>query len=319
MAYEAYNARNEYLGYSTKDRKTKAVLHRLDQMFEGDPSFHRITVLHLDGTTSIRRFRVINESFVKQLNPERVYSKYIIPHPDENLEAGTILLGIANRDWIVTAITELGDIIQQGMIQKLNYTLKWQHEGIIYYNPVVVNGVSRLNDGVDSNHYLTYGDELIKMRLPNNEKTQTIKRDKRVFIYDTPYKITKIDEYTDENIFNYILREEFIGPNDNVELGLCDYQEADDSIPVEDAIIGNDLISFGQSYEYSFNNFSDNVFVNNWSLDHGDYVEAFNPDSEKINIKVVNDYNNIGKNFTLIAFLNDSNIITKNIIITSLV
>lgn len=239
---EAYRGRMSTKDNNVRDRKVAEARSRAIKHFEQDPSFFTVNGLEPDNSEIVvKRMRVINESVLKQLNPERVYSKYIVPHPEEHMIAGTMLFGLYDVDWIVTAVTGLGDVHQQATLQKLNEFITIR--GIDQTIPAVVNGVSRLGDGVLETNLITMPDELVKIRVQDNATTRGIERDARMKIANKMYTLTKVDIYTDDGVINWIAKEDLKEHEDE--------NPTPTPAPEPDEIIGEDTITRARNYTYT--------------------------------------------------------------------
>lgn len=239
---EGYRGRMGTKESNIRDRKVAAARSRAIKHFEEDPSFFTVNALEPDSLEIIeKRIRVINESVLKQLNPERTYSKYIIPHPDEPIISGTMLFGLYEVDWIVTAITGLGDVHQQATLQKLNEFITIKINNISETIPAVVNGVSRLSDGVIEMNLYTMPEELIRVKVQDNSLTRGIERNSRMKIANKMYELTKVDSYTDDGVLNWILKED-----------LKEYEDDNPApTPIEGGISGEGSITRARDYVYT--------------------------------------------------------------------
>lgn len=245
MAFlDSYRDRMGSKTNGVRERKVKDAQDRAVKHFEDDPSFFAVKALAPDNPIVLtKKIRVINESVLKQLNPERVYSKYIIPHPLEPMVSGTILYSLYEVDWIVTAVTGLGGVHQQAVLQKLNEIITVKMETSIFTLPASVNGVSRLGDGLLEMNLYTIPDELLKIRVQNNLKSRAVSRDTRIKIGSKMYVVTKIDLYTDDGVINWIAKEDLLEPDD--------YDDTPIGPPVVGTILGPDSISRARDYTFS--------------------------------------------------------------------
>lgn len=230
-----------------RDRNVTLARNKIRKHFMADPSAFTVDVLEPDATKiTSKRIRVINESVLKQLNPERVYSKFAVPHPDDRIISGSILFGLYEVEWLVGAVTGLGDVHEQLVLQKLNETITFKDaKGVTQAVPAVVNGVSRVADGVEVMNAFTIPDELVKIRLQEDNISRTIKKDTRVKIANKMYKVTKTDFYTDVNVINLIAREDLLEPGDE-NIG-----KDEENPPINSTTIsGVDKISRTRNYTY---------------------------------------------------------------------
>lgn len=281
---ERYSKRSTIKNDGIRDRRVNAARKKLMRHFESDPSYFKVTGLEPDNPNPMeKRLRVINESVLRQLNPERIYSKYAIPHPEETMVSGTILFGIYQEDYLVTAITGLGDVHQQCTLQKLNQMIGYRDkEGNIQAVPAVVNGVSRVGDGVEVANLISMADELVKIRLQENIQTRALERDMRLRIANKMYTITKIDTYTDENVINIIAREDLVEDSDSeLDPTLPITPPADDPV-LSTKISGADTIVRAKSYTYM----APKPGVLQWNLQGGvNNVKIMSYDSQQVVIR----------------------------------
>lgn len=206
---EGFKARMGSNVDNTRNRKIDDARARVIKHFEDDPSFFALNAIEPDNPNSVvKRVRVINESVLRQINPERVYSKYIIPHPEETLVSGTMVFGLYQADWLVTAVTGLGDVTQQGMLQMLNDIITVKSPTGDNAIPAVLNEVSRLGAGVLETNLAIMPNRLVKVRVQENAVTRAIKTNTRFRAQNSMFTVMKRDLSTDENVINWIARED---------------------------------------------------------------------------------------------------------------
>lgn len=230
-----------------RDRTVKLARERIRKRFMAIPSAFTVSVLEPDGSLQVpKRIRVINEGVLRQLNPERVYSKYAVTHPDDKIRSGSIIFDLYQEEWLVGAVTGLGDVHDQLVLQKLNETISFKDsQGIVQAIPAVVNGVSRVSDGIEVMNAMIMPDELVKIRVQEDAITRGIRRDLRIKIANKMYKVSKIDTYTDVDVINIIAREDLIEPGD-AELE----KDQEDPVIVPTEISGMDKITRTRNYTY---------------------------------------------------------------------
>lgn len=242
---DAYRGRMSSTEDNVRGRKVAEARSRTIKHFEQDPSFFAVNALEPDSLEPIlKRVRIINESVLKQLNPERTYSKFVVPHPEEPMISGTMLFGLYDVDWIVTAVTGLGDVHQQATLQKLNEMVSIKIDNSVQSFLASVNGVSRLGDGVLETNLYLLPDEMVKIRVQNNTLTRGILRNARMKISNKMYTLMKVDTYTDDGVLNWIAKEDLFEPGD-----------LDPVVPVEPSdvlfIQGPDTITRARDYIFS--------------------------------------------------------------------
>lgn len=229
-----------------RERSVAEARSSIRKHFMEDPSAFTVGVLEPDQTQSSKRIRVINESVLKQLNPERVYSKYAVPHPDDHIPSGSIISNLYQLEWLVGATTSLGEIHQQIVLQKLNEVLIFKaSDGSTQMIPAVVNGVSRVSDGIEAMNMLIIPDDLVKIRVQSTPLTLGLKRNARVMIGNSMYTITKTDRFTDVDVINIIAREDLAEPGDK------DLIDPPTPTPQEGEIVGSNRITRARNYTYT--------------------------------------------------------------------
>ena len=314
-----YSERMLHRDSSARQRRIDRIKHSVARNFEADPSFFALNALEPDGTTtSFKRIKVINADYVTHLNPARINSRYFIGHPEDEILSGTVLFNLYESDWMVTSSANLTSVLDRGMLQKINYVARWLYNGVVHENYAVITGVSRRSDGIEENRYMILPDDSIMFHFPKNEVTSTLKRDTRLIVEGMPYRITRIDSYTDPNTYYMIANEDQIGANDNMELGIADYFETE--VNEDMIIIGESYISYGVTYQYVVDNLEDNV-ITNWEIVQGmEFIEnlEMNTEDNYVYIQLVNDRSIIGNTIVLQVTIDEVGTLDKSIVITSL-
>lgn len=293
----------------TGERELKKAKMRtyLTSTFEADPAFYQCACVFPDGSLGTRRVKIIHRDFIVELNPDRNKSFYFHAHPDEELLEGTILLDLFGKDWMITASSNMNDILDRGMMQQVNYDLKWITDGVLYESPVVLSGVSRRSDGIDEKRTMILPEDSISITLPLNDKSITIKRDTRFIIHGAAFRTTKIDRYTSDELVGLIVVEDLHGPNDNMELGIADYTTlVTPQTPTGSTYIliyGSDTIRIGQTQQYTTKIVVNDIETSNpitFTVDKPDLVELTTVQNS-LTMKAKNVIPNIGEKITLTA------------------
>lgn len=305
MSYlESFRLRVGADNTSMRERKVRDARSRAIKHFDEDPSFFIVNALEPEGEEIIqKRLRVVNESVLKQINPERVYSKYIVPHPEEHMLAGTMLFGLYGVDWLVTAVTGLGDVTQQGMLQKLNETITVKFPDGDQVIPAVLNEVSRLGAGVLETNFAMMPNRLVKMRVPENELTRNIGVNTRFKATNSMFTVMKRDLATDENVINWIAREDLEEHGDDTP-----------TPPIEEGIIqGEDTITRARNYGYS----APRPGVKTWEIRGTDIVRVLEEESDEMTTIIRADRTEL-ITFQLVAIYPDGSEVVKDIRLVSL-
>lgn len=318
--FDNYTIRMETKDTSARARRIERIRYSLSRQFEADPSYFEANAVEPDGlTASYKKLKVINANYETHLNPARVNSRYFISHPDTPIASGTVLFDIYGADWMATSSANLSGITDKGMMQRMNFIAKWVKDGAIAQSYSIITGVSRRSDGVDENFYMTIPNDSIMFHFPKNNLTSSIKRDMRFIVQDMPYKITRVDGYTDPNIYYMIAVEDQLNSKDNLDLGIADYYEPDATSDL--VITGEEYVSFGMEYVYTVQNLAEAETVITWELLQGlDYIKqhTFNSTSGTATIEIKNERNVIGKTIEIRIITSTGRVRNKLITITSL-
>lgn len=316
--FDNYYKRVDFLSKDQRQRRIDKVKKAMVRKFEGDPSYFEVNCREPDGSFSKKKIKVINADYVTHLNPNRIHSRYFVGHPDQVALTGSVFYGLYDADWFVTASANLTDVVDRGMIQRLNYIGKWIHEGVILESPALISGVSRRSDGIEENRYMTLPEDAIAISFPKNNDTDTLRRDMRFLVHGQAYKVTKVDRYTDPFLVHLIALEDLIEADDNLQEGIANYYE-NIELGEDKTIVGESFITYGITYEYSFINLEQNDFPITWNIPSGSgFVDVVSQDSEKIKIKVKNLRGIIGEQISIQGTTNTALVDEKILTISSL-
>lgn len=250
--FELYNARNAarngVKNGSAEKRRQQSKSYTI-RKFEDAPSYFELKGIP---TTSngidkeIYRMRLINESFIKQLNPARTYAKYGLLHPEDSIQEGIVLRDIDGSSWLINAVSSISQVVNQIMMLKMQTTLFWRIEdlpldfqltreelneffsdGLVFNQeapyfgiPVFANPVSEVGDGLNKTQIAYIQDELTELKLPLNNFTKAFYPGMPIFIKgEKPYKIEKIDDYSTPNTISMICKRDAIEDRDKPFLG----------------------------------------------------------------------------------------------------
>ncbi len=314
--FENYATRVNDKDYSGRDRMIQKTRYSLQRRFEQDPAFFQLNSLEPDGVTNgSKRLKVVNADYVVHLNHARIKSRYFVAHPDDFIHTGTILFDLYNSDWMVTASANLTEIVDRGMMQKINYNAKWVEAGILKENLALVTSVAQRSDGTDSNHYLTMPEDAILIHIPKSEKTKSLKRDIRFMVEQIPYVVTRVDRYTDENLIFLTAVEDLLKDGDSIEKGVCDYH-----ITTYEGleIVGNEFIRQGMNNQYILKNNGEKQNATWEVLQGSEFLQIQQVEDYVLNIKTNLNGAMLGKNIEIQATLGE-NVETKMLTITSFI
>ena len=304
----------------SRERRIEKAREALRNKFSSDPSYFQVDALEPDGITeTVKEIKVINADYATHLNPARINSRYFVAHPDSLVKAGTVLFDLYDSDWLVTSSANLTEIVDRGMIQRVNYIAKWMKDGSEVENFSLITGVSRRSDGIEENFYMTIPNDSIMLHFPKNELTDTIKRDMRFMVRGMPYKINRIDGYTDPNLYFMIATEDQLNYRDNIEKGICDYEESTD--PVTDLIItGTEHIHVGMEYTYKVENIPGGQTLVSFQISSGEeYIDTSSVSLGNKTLKLwLKPDSKIGEFITLIAHTSTFASVEKTLRIVSM-
>lgn len=130
-------------------------------------------------------------------------TKDITTRPNEKLRLGERIVW-RNAYWLVVKVDADDQITYLGEMSQCNTALKWQLEdGSIYTEYGVSEDATKYGTGTEDSQYLQIGEFSLKVKIPINEKTLKIQRDKRFLIgqYGDGFKpnayiVTRINQVT---------------------------------------------------------------------------------------------------------------------------
>ncbi|WP_242695371.1 hypothetical protein [Enterococcus mundtii] len=147
--------------------------------------------------------------------------------------------------------------------------------------------------------------------MQNNKETRSLNVGDRIFCGFTVYKIMFRDGVSRNGLINYLLEEDTLKSDDNVELRIADYYKSEvldnevthpEKIPV---INGNGQGRLGRTYKYTI---QEGYKVDEWILDTAGTpsVEILERDGSMITLRIKDDRRNVGSVVTLMAKVNDN-------------
>lgn len=315
---ELYQARLNGKGDGVRDRKIQNMKEGIARDFVLDPSFYILTAQEPDAAeTTTKRIQIHTASFLSGTDPSKATYRSFTLHPEETIEQGTILFDFDSQDWLVLLKGSISEVHQKGVIQRINYVVKWMDGNQIKENSVIVSNYSRGFNGVDDNFYIQLPENRLEFILPKNETTKTLKRNTRLMVNGTPYEILKVDDYANTGLIILSLTEDQIGPNDNIELGICDYVVEEDE-SAELFISGSDLVTYGMDYEYSVKNMGTDETVDTWEITQGEEFLSSVDLTGPCTIRIKDSKDLVGETIRITATTSLANVIVKTITIRSL-
>jgi len=232
---------------ATKEGSKEAAIAQMRRKTSSD--FERLASFHLVTTVDSK---LLESQIRLQTTKKKGNISVFLIHPEDEVEEGTLFLDLVDASWLVTNVIDLGGVMKEVQAYKVNYTLKWMRSPgeVVETMSRVLNGFAQY--GLDINKYLTIPDNQRIILLSLDEKTKTIKRDKRLMIDGIPYIVRKINKFSFEGCLELTLEETLLGEWDSAEI--CDFNEP---IPVPPAPVpttymsGEKTIIRGMSESYS--------------------------------------------------------------------
>lgn len=304
--FQDYGNRLQAKNTGERQRRIDRIQQDMSSKFESDLAFFELECILPDKTRTTRRIKVIHRDFIIELNPDRNKSLYFHAHPDEDLPEGSILLDLFKQNWMVTASSNMNEIMDRGVIQQVNWRLKWIFEGAIVDAHAVLSGVSRRSDGVDEKRAMVLPEDAILITVPVNEDTIHLERDMRFIIWGAAFKITKVDRYTHDELIYIIVVEDFVGSNDNLYLSIADYdkyEEPEELVGSYITLEGKTALRLSEPETYVAEVFiSDMPTTNvvNYTITNSDLIE-YSVVGNELAVIVKNNFSNISKTFTITA------------------
>lgn len=228
--------------------------------------------------TTLREAKLkVNNDFKNSLNWERAFVdgeerevlitrgenatvKKIKSRPNEPIKLGASVKW-AHTHWLVTKMDYDDQLHSAGVMDQCNVVLKWQlDDRTIVAEYGVAEDATKYGTGIKNTVYLQLGEFSIKVKVPLNEHTLTIKRDQRFLLgfSGTNYKpqafiTSRINQVTgtyelhmdnsklsDGYIEVTMLEDQFREGIDNVEYGIADYKDIYGDITDETPVIADE-------------------------------------------------------------------------------
>lgn len=222
-AWEKYEARMKAVGQTKRDMVLSHAKSSISRRVMDSLAYHRVL---LNG--AFRDVAVINKADLS--------TKVIVSMPDERLVHGGIVDYEGNK-WLITEIDASSEVYERGLMRQCNYLLRWlDHNGSIIEKWCIVEDGTKYLIGEKSEKMISIGDARISITIGKDEDSALIKRGMRFLVDDDfagsthAYQVTKLNRlfnmYNGEGVYRFILTEDQLTQNDNVELMIADYYSA---------------------------------------------------------------------------------------------
>jgi hypothetical protein len=239
MSYlDNYRARLEASG--TVSDTSELMLDNIRNQFEIMPGYFLVQVLLPDGSIEDRRVQSLRSKT----------DELVLFHPDEVIEEGYVILGLKDRDWLVTFIDWTGDILKKGKLVQLNFELKWTDAevGDVITQKAYVGTVSRRASNFEETAFFTLPVGQREVILQANDFTERLVLGRRLAINKRYFEVTDVDVFTYANCVVLRMEEDLKSQNDSDEVAdIGDFEEFDGQFKVT----GPDYITKGTSEYYT--------------------------------------------------------------------
>lgn len=266
----------------------------------------------IDGVEAKAVFQDHSQSNNKDLSDD----KYLIVENETSVDVGSYVIW-RDSPWLV--FTEEFKTIpthQQLKIKTVNENIKWIKNEKICNNGegwgAHVQNQTLYTLGVaKSGHFLDVVNAKMMMYMKYNQDTSQLKIGDRIFIGHGVYKIMFSDIVSRKGLINFLLEQDTIGENDNVELGIADYWESgklpsEDKEPTETPVInGSSQGRISRTYKYTI---QEGFEVDEWIVDTAGVqsIEILERTNTLITLRVIDDNRNVGSQAVLYAKVGDA-------------
>lgn len=304
---EAYLRKMQRTGVNRYDRAMKAKQREFVSYFEGALNREEC---YIDGNKAYAVFQDHSQSNNKDLSDD----KYVILPNETKAHVGSYIQW-REGEWLV--FTEEEKTIpthQQMKIKVVNWDVKWVYDGEVVnngegYGAYVQNQTLYTLGVAFSGDNISIVNGKMMMYMQNNVDTRNIKIGKRIFIGDNVYKILFTDPISRNGLINFLMEEDTITEDDNLELRIADYwntvEEPEITIPDEvSEIIGSSTAKLASIQTYTI---SSGVEVKEWNIESIDGSEQpfylMERTSTQLSLRFKDDFRFVGKTTTIIAEL----------------
>lgn len=261
----------------------------------------------IDGISSQAVFQDHSQSNNKDLSDD----KYIIAHNEVKIGIGSYVEW-RETPWLV--FTEEFKTIpshQQLKIKIVNESIKWiknkkiSNDGKGWGAYVQNQTLYTLGIARQGNH-LDLVNSKMMLYMQNNEETRGLDVGDRIFVGFTVYKIMFRDGVSRNGLINYLLEEDTIKSDDNLDLRIADYYKSEnldreETHPEDTPVInGNGQGRISRTYKYVI---QEGFKVDEWIVDSAgsSIVEILERDETMINLRIKDDKRNVGSTVLLMA------------------
>lgn len=134
-------------------------------------------------------------------------------------------------------------------------SINYGYKGVVYNFPTIITNLTLYSDGLGESVHLTLAEAKRSLLVSKNDITKNIGIETRIMINNSVvFKVTHIDDFTNENIYILTLLEEVFNAKDDIENNIA-WNEIGEIEYVENPIYnitGNEEIFLGDNDVYTF-------------------------------------------------------------------
>lgn len=227
-SWSYYISRHDALGGSKRERSLNRLQDTISR--KGIDSLSNQKVL-INDTPQL--LTVLN-------NKDDMHSKTICAMPNCILPHGGIV-DFNDCKWLIVDVDSNNEVYTKGRMRRCNHLLKWiNSDGDTIERWCVVEDGTKYLIGEKEKEMMTVGDSRMGLTIAKDSETAKLCRGMRFLIDDVDsavpqaYQITKPNKlyslYNGEGVYRFILREDNVTDNDNIELRIADYYKKKSNI-----------------------------------------------------------------------------------------
>lgn len=350
--FEAYKNRMTYRGKNMSEMLRMQSNMVVEQTWDRDPNYRQVYVVKVNsGLPEVTaehelidvKFNVKTYANITSDEPSYLLQfRHGAEKQNSDIDIGSyVYMEDEDGEWKWWLICHLDErpAFRQYQILECNWVFKWINEGKIYESLGVQRVQQSYNSGSWSGDRFDFVDNITSAWLPTNHETLGITYNHRFMISDPDreiplvWSVSKIEDTQPIGLIKLKFTQETYSPTlDNKELMLCNFYNSEITPEVSDvneSIIGTASITYngtkptvkvGGSYKIFTPNFSDeSITVSKWvvSDENGDISGNTNyileRDGDLLKLKVILNYNLIGKVLMVQLFGSDGSTATLSV------
>lgn len=289
--------------------------------------------VNIDGVTQFAVFHDQNQNNNKDLSDD----KYVMVENESNMKVGSYIKW-RNTTWLVfTDEYKTIPTHKQAKIKESNHVIKWMADGKVSgdgngYNAFIQNQTLYTLGVSSSGNHAWLVNAKMMMYLPNNAETKAIRIGQRIVIGGAVFQVMFKDYVSREGLINYLLEQDTVSDYDNLDLGVADYFNPDNSdtskdepvtgVSKEVVITGTDRAKIGSLLTYEAKVLLDGAEtaegIAEWTIVDTESIVSVEEQNEKsITIRVAKNFQKVGSVINVLGKTADGTIGTKRVNIIS--